>query len=874
MKHFVYADSDKYPIVLLVKHSAFNRDEIDRIYRDALVAQGVSEEDLLVISLPYNDKGKAPAGFIKEQLEILLPEVNSVGCKQIYCADANYFKVLTKARKAQPNLGYVLKCAIKDYDHIEVILGINHRSLLYNPANEPDLHLSIKTLSDAFQGTYQGLGIDIIKSASYPKGYDEVKLALEKLHQYPELSADIETFSLDFDKAGIGTIAFAWNQHEGIAFACDYVRYLTGQDKDGNFGYRKDNQAIKELLREFFLTYKGNLRWHGATFDLGILIYELWMDDLLDHAGSLEGLEVMTKKFDCTRIIAYLATNTTAGNSLKLKDLAHQFAGNWAQDDIKNILKISYSDLLEYNLVDCLSTNWVHDKYYPIMVADQQEELYLTMMKDSLKLIMSVELVGMPLDPVQVTVAKKQLQDIVAEHMAVFSGSQIITKFVDRLRSEAHVKKNEELKVKVKPIEDFDYIVFNPNSNPQLQKLLYQDMGLPVIDRTDTKQPATGGKTLKKLIHHTKDPEHIEIMEALIGYFTADKVLTSFIPAFERAIDKGDGVVWLHGSFNLGGTKSGRLSSSDPNMQNIPSGSVYGKLIKACFVAPRGWIFGGADFNSLEDYISALTTRDPNKLKVYEEGYDGHCLRAFAYFADEMPDIIDTVDSINSIADKYDKIRSKSKAPTFLLTYAGTYHGLVKNLGFSEEDAISIEENFHRLYAHSIEWVKKKLDIASNTGYVELAFGLRLRTPLLGSTLRGHRSTPREAEAEGRTAGNALGQSYGLLNNRAAIDFMNKVWASEYRLRIKCVGMIHDAIYLVWEDDVYVTEWVNKELIKSMQWQDLPELDHPTVKLGAALDIFWPSWKRAIGIANNATVDEIKATVSESRAKLAEEEAA
>ena len=74
-------------------------------------------------------------------------------------------------------------------------------------------------------------------------------------------------------------------------------------------------------------------------------------------------------------------------------------------------------------------------------------------------------------------------------------------------------------------------------------------------------------------------------------------------------------------------------------MQQIPANSTFGKLIKSCFAAPEGWLFVGADFNSLEDYVSALTTKDPNKLRVYTEGYDGHCLRAFSYFRDQVPDI-------------------------------------------------------------------------------------------------------------------------------------------------------------------------------------------------------------------------------------------
>jgi DNA polymerase-1 len=143
-------------------------------------------------------------------------------------------------------------------------------------------------------------------------------------------------------------------------------------------------------------------------------------------------------------------------------------------------------------------------------------------------------------------------------------------------------------------------------------------MGLPVIDLTDTKQPATGAETIEKLINHTNEPSYKALLSALIEYGKVTKILSTFIPAFEGAVGKDDSdTVWLHGSFNLGGTVSGRLSSSDPNLQNIPAGSKYGKLIKSCFCAPVGWLFCGADFNSLEDYISALTTKDPNKLKVY-----------------------------------------------------------------------------------------------------------------------------------------------------------------------------------------------------------------------------------------------------------------
>jgi DNA polymerase-1 len=88
---------------------------------------------------------------------------------------------------------------------------------------------------------------------------------------------------------------------------------------------------------------------------------------------------------------------------------------------------------------------------------------------------------------------------------------------------------------------------------------------------------------------------------------------------------------------------------------------------------------------------------------------------------------------------------------------------------------------------------------------------------------------------------------------------MRKVWASPYRYDIKPVALIHDAIYILIRDHAPVVEWANRELIKSMRWQELPEIQHPTVKLGAALDIFWPDWAHATTLPNDAD----KATILE-----------
>jgi DNA polymerase-1 len=266
----------------------------------------------------------------------------------------------------------------------------------------------------------------------------------------------------------------------------------------------------------------------------------------------------------------------------------------------------------------------------------------------------------------------------------------------------------------------------------------------------------------------------------------------------------------------------------------------------------------GLDFSSLEDRISALTTKDPNKLKTYTEGYDGHCLRAYSYFTERMPDIDpDSVESINTIETRYPDERQDSKGPTFALTYQGTFMTLVAKFGFSTAMAKQIEQRYHELYRVSDEWVQAKLEEASKTGYITAAFGLRVRTPLLAQVIVGNRKTPTEAAAEGRTAGNALGQSWCLLNTRASVEFLRIVRASKYRTRIRPIAHIHDAQYFIIDDDIEVLMFVNQHLVKAVEWQDHPDIWHDTVKLGGELSVFYPSWANEIGIPNGAAKEQI-----------------
>jgi DNA polymerase-1 len=624
MLYLTFTDppQQSYPICLLAPQ--LNKSAMEQAY--IFPFAGILERDMIAIDLFHTGK-KTPVAMMKQYIEDeLVPEWTALGVEYLLVADAEYFKTLTKSAKVEPHLGYVLDCVFGPW---KVVYVPNFRSIFYDPAKvKSKIALAIEAIVQHRSGNYQAPGATIIRFAAYPNTVEEIEQWLERLIvEDRPLTCDTENFSLKHHTAGIGTISFAWSKHEGIAFPVDYCGV--------------DPTRVRALLVSFFRRFRQKIIYHSIAYDAYVLIYQLFMRDILDTQGLLTGLDVMLKDWDDTKLIAYLATNSCAGNQLGLKVLAQEFSGNWAQDDIKDITKIPLPVLLEYNLIDALSTWYVHDKYYPIMVADQQLDIYQNLFQPATVDIIQMQLTGMPLNMKRVAEVKVILQAAMDKARLELSQSPVMHRYLQILRQKHVDDRNAKLKKKQITLTDPETLAveFNPNSGPQLQDLVYGMLGLPVIALTKSRQPSTKGEVLKDLKVHTQDPVVKAFLETMGDYKSVAKILEAFIPAMENAALGPDGWHYLFGNFNLGGTLSGRLSSSNPNLQNLPANSKWAKLIKSCFQAPPGWLFCGLDFASLEDKISGLTTKDPNKLKVYTDGYDGHSLRAFAYFNDQMPDI-------------------------------------------------------------------------------------------------------------------------------------------------------------------------------------------------------------------------------------------
>lgn len=848
MRYVVFNDQEKsvYPIALMVRY--LNKREMQPY------VAGIEDD---VVAFTIDTLQKANVSQLKIFAEEMLETLNKVQVEYAIITDGALFKVLTKTQKLDRVGGYVLPCVFPGYEHIYMIYVPSPKQLIYDPSLMQKVNQGMSALAMHRKNVYETPGTDIIKFEAYPRTEQEIGEWLVKVVDQ-DLAIDIEAYDLKHYRAGIGTITLCWNKHQGVAFPVDHEEIVGAVQAP--FGKQVRNEPVRKMLREFFeeraKRNKTRTLYHNGSYDVYVLTYQLFMDDLLDTEGLLNGLDIMFKGFEDTKLITYLATNSCAGNVLDLKSNAQEFAGDYAED-VKDITIVPMQRLLTYNLVDGLSTWFVYEKFWDKMVNDQQLDIYENLFKPMVVDIVQMQLTGLPVNMEEVKRGKAEMQADSDRAVNAIMASPEVAQLEKWLNQRYADKKNSEWKVKRMTADEADE-KFNLNSPIQLQHLLYQIMGLPVIALTAKKQPSTEGDTLQALVNHTDNDSYKKLLGHIVDFKAVDKILSTFIPAFEASPQASDGWHYLFGFFNIGGTLSGRLSSNGPNLQNLPStGSKYAKIVKKMFSAPKGWLFVGLDFASLEDRISALTTKDPNKLKVYTDGYDGHSLRAFFYFREQLPDIEDTVESINSIEVKYKPIRQESKAPTFALTYQGTFKTLMVNCGFSEKKAKMIESRYHEMYAVSDAWVQSKLTEAAKVGYVTVAFGLRVRTPLMAQVIHGNRATPHEASAEGRTAGNALGQSYCLLNSRAGMAFNRDVRKSEFRLQIKPCAQIHDAQYFLVRNDLCVVHWLNETLVPHVQWQELPEIQHDEVKLGGELFICHPNWASEIKIPNHATVDQI-----------------
>jgi DNA polymerase-1 len=797
-------------------------------------------------SIQVDQNSKYLKKYFTEDVDGIIAYCESNGVKVIGVTNPKFYQFATGDKQFMANIGKAMM-GVGALDEYIIVPLLNYFMLLAKPEVQGVLDKGVDTLDSVLQGTYDFNTESLVDRVKYTliTTAEESKKVLANLMYVDKLTMDIETTGLVMGKDRIITISLSPDTTTSYVFA-------TCQE------YTSDAQEVRKALAVFFRGYKGKHIWHNAMFDIPFILRDVLRIPFTNQ--KLINSTINSMDIEDTMHIVYLAKNSTSRESYKLKELIYDKYGEYDKDiEQDNLLAYTFEEVGKYNALDTTATMEVYEEYYPKMALNGQEDLFNSYYKVSLKTLLKVKYRGVNVDVTATAKAKAELEELVARDTAILMNNQHIKDVEYNLNINAVYKYNSTHK-KQKSVEDFS-LKFNPGSSAQKAMLLFDVMGLPVLETTKTGNPSTGKDVIKQHIAGMKEgkEEDATILQLLLDVSEASKVANTFLKAFEElSVEAEDGTYRIHGDYKLTGTVSGRLSSANPNLQNLPSNSKYGKLIKGLFPAPEGFIFAGSDYNALETRVAAIISKDEALRKILLEGYDSHALYAAVYFADELqerglpygPDI--TAEESLIIKEEASDLRQEGKSVTFALQYGGTHMTVSKSLGVSKQRAEEIVASYHALHGGVTDYYRKKTEEAEDTGYYTIETGLRLKAPGLQSL------DETVVEKTVRSATNALFQGFGTLTIDSMNAFQAKIEEEGMDSKVQMVNTIHDAIYQYVDEDPEIIKWTNDTLM-SIMCKDF--VADQSIPLLANLDI-GKDWKHQTEIANNCEVDEIIAVLN------------
>ena len=329
---------------------------------------------------------------------------------------------------------------------------------------------------------------------------------------------------------------------------------------------------------------------------------------------------------------------------------------------------------------------------------------------------------------------------------------------------------------------------FNISSPKQVGEILFEKMQITdKPKRTRTGQYVTSEEVLQQL--KTKAP----IVEDILNYRGMKKLLSTYVEALPKLINPRTG--HIHTSFNQAQTATGRLSSSDPNLQNIPVRTDDGKEIRRCFIPEPGCLFFSADYSQIELRIMAHLSGDENMIEAFREGLDIHRATAAKIWKEHLDDVTDSQ-------------RKKAKQANFGIIYGITTYGLAQRMEISNGEAKQLIDDYFSTFPKVHDYMQKSIQLARAKGYAETMFGRRRYLPDILSkngTVRGF--------AE-RNAINAPIQGSEADIIKIAMIRIYKRFKAEH-LRSKMILQVHDELnFSVYPEE---KEQVEKIVISEMQ---------------------------------------------------------
>jgi DNA polymerase-1 len=484
------------------------------------------------------------------------------------------------------------------------------------------------------------------------------EIFLDQLQKTEVFAIDTETTSLDEMTAKLVGLSFSWKVGEGFYIPLNHV----GLD----FPVQLPESLVLEALKPILASEKSLKIGQNLKYDLKILsrygiflggkLFDTMLASFVLEAGQTRhDMDTLAMRHLGRETISYESITGKGAKAINFSEVSLEIASKYAAEDAD----ITF-DLYEYFSKKLAET--------PKLL-----ELFETIEMPLLKVLAEIELRGVLINADMLNAQSIEMGNLLLD-----------------LEKKAYSAAGQE---------------FNLASPKQLQFILFEKMQLPTMKKTPKGDASTSEEVLQEL------SESYELPALILEHRHLSKLKSTYTEKLPKQINSETGRVHTH--YHQAGAATGRLSSSDPNLQNIPIRSELGRRIRQAFIAPAGKVLLAADYSQVELRIMAHFSGDKALIHAFLNGEDVHKATASEVF--EVP-----LDSVTG------EMRRRAKAINFGLIYGMSAFGLAKQLGVGRDQAAQYIDRYFERYPGVLNFMENTRKSAAETGYVETAFGRRL----------------------------------------------------------------------------------------------------------------------------------------------------
>ena len=536
---------------------------------------------------------------------------------------------------------------------------------------------------------------------------------------------DTETTSLNYMQAEIVGVSFAVQAGQAA--------YLPLAHSYSGVPEQLDRKTVLERLRPLLENPTIGKIGQNLKYDANVLLNHGLILQGIRHDTMLESyvLDSTATRHDMDSLASHYLSHET----IRYEDVAGKGAKQISFDAVE------IEAATQYAAEDADITLRLHERLWPRLSGIPKLcSVYENLEVPLIPILAKMERLGVLVDPWLL----QQQSDFLMEKMAL-------------LEAKAH---------------ELAGMPFNLGSPKQIQTILYENLNLPILKKTPKGQPSTDESVLIELA------ESFELPSIILEHRTASKLRSTYTEKLPQQINAQTGRV--HTSYHQAVTATGRLSSADPNLQNIPIRTEEGRRIRQAFIAPPGTQILAADYSQIELRIMAHFSQDPRLIEAFLTGGDVHQQTAAEVFGVSPEDV--TKDQ-----------RRSAKAINFGLIYGMSAFGLAKQLGVDRSVAQAYIDRYFDRYPGVKAFMDRTRDRAKELGYVETLMGRRLHIPDIRSSNGQRRQYAERAAINAPMQGTAAD-----LIKRAMIDVHE--WIESHAAPVKMIMQVHDELVFEVQD--------------------------------------------------------------------------